>query len=58
MTSVEVIVTSEFVSVPNGTVPEGVLGPSDNDMLDDMGGMLDTGILCPGCNQTVATCDA
>lgn len=57
-TDIEVILTTEFISVPDGPLPNGVLGPSDDDMLEDMEGMLDSGILCPGCNSTLATCDA
>ena len=57
-TDIEVIITTEFISVPDGPVPIGVLGPSDEDMLNEMNNMLDTGILCPGCNSTIATCNA
>ncbi len=56
--SVQVTLTTEFLSVPDGPVPAEVLGPSDSNLLDAMDGMLDTGVLCPGCQQPIATCAA
>jgi len=49
--------TTEFISVPEGPVPTEVMGASNENMLEDMEGMLDSGILCQGCNSTLATCD-
>jgi len=57
-TDLEVILTTEFISVPDGPVPTEILGASDEDMLDEMEEMLDSGVLCPGCNSSmIATCD-
>lgn len=56
-TDIEVILTTEFISVPEGPVPTEVMGASNENLLEDMEGMLDSGILCPGCNSTLAACD-
>lgn len=53
----EVIMTSQFVIAPQPNAVE-VLGPQDDNLLDEMEDMLDTGILCSGCSNPVATCNA
>ena len=45
------------IAITEGPVPTGVMGASNENMLEDMEGMLDSGILCQGCNSTLATCD-
>ena len=54
--SMQLILTTEFVNTPDA--PEDMLGPSDNDLINDMENMLHTGTICSGCNSTVATCEA
>jgi len=54
--SMQMIVTTEFINTPDDT--NDLMGPNDNDLITDMEDMLDTGILCSGCNDTIATCAA
>ena len=54
--SMQMIVTTEFINTPDNT--SDLMGPNDNDLITDMEDMLDTGILCSGCNDTIATCAA
>jgi hypothetical protein len=56
----EMKLTTEFIQTPAGPTPGGLLGPTTENLFDELDFMLETdthGRLCAGCTEAIVNCD-